>query len=194
MMRVGLFGGSFNPVHIGHLIIGSHIASSDEVDEVWFVLSPTNPLKVNAEFENISEHHRLNMLKIALESIDNPKIKLCDIELSMPRPSYTINTLTELKRQHPDILFKWIIGSDNLHKFDNWKATDEILDNFGLLVYPRPGEIAPLIQSGKIKQINAPMLDISSTMIRDGIKARKDMSCCLPYGVSKYIKLHNLYD
>ena len=135
-MRIGVFGGSFNPVHIGHVMLASYLKQFEGFDEVWLMLSPLNPLKANST-ELIPDVTRLKMLDIALKGAEG--IKVSDIELSMPRPSYTINTLRYLAKRYPRHTFKLIIGSDNWKIFSQWKDSEAIIRDFGVVVYPRPG-------------------------------------------------------
>ncbi len=186
---IGILGGSFNPVHIGHMILASYIAQWGYVDKVWLTLSPANPLKDPQSL--IPDLKRLAMLNMATRVVSN--VETCDIELSMPRPSYTINTLDTLVRLHPSKRFKLIIGSDNWRIFDQWRDHQRILDKYGVIVYPRPGyEIERLAVDG-MEIAHAPLVDISSTFIRDAIAKGKDCSLFLPHGVFKYISDNKFY-
>lgn len=187
---IGLLGGSFNPVHIGHLILASYLTQWDVVDQVWLNLSPRNPLKEPGAL--LPDLKRLEMLTIAAKGLKN--IDICDIELSMPRPSYTINTLDLLRERYPDFRFKLVIGSDNWRIFDKWRQCERILDEYGVIVYPRPGY--PIVREHAIglEVVDAPMVDLSSTFIRRAIAAGKDMSYFLPPGVYQYIVENNLYE
>lgn len=189
-MTVGIFGGSFNPVHIGHLMLASYMQQFGGFDEVWLMLSPLNPLKSNPE-ELIPDITRLRMLELAIG--DTPGIAVNDIELSMPRPSYTINTLRYLSKRYPRHNFKLIIGSDNWKRFGEWKESEEIIENYGVVIYPRPGYPVGTIYDAGVEVVNAPVADISSTFIRRGIARGKDMRFFLPQGVYDYIKTHQLY-
>ncbi len=192
MKHIGIFGGSFNPVHIGHTMLASFIGQFTDLDEVWMTLSPLNPLKQNRD-ELIDDCSRLDMLKIAVEGCDY--IEVCDIELSMPRPSYTIDTLTLLQNRYPDYRFSIIIGSDNWINFSRWKDYDIILERFGVIVYPRPGyDITEKLDSPNVSFMNdAPIIEISSSFIRKSISEGKNMNYFLPSGVYKYITDHSLY-
>lgn len=192
MKTIGLYGGTFNPVHLGHTIIAGYIAEVTEIDEVWFVLSPLNPMKSDNDLTD-KENHRLHMLQLAINQYNTDKIKLCDIELSLPRPSYSINTLTKLKELYPEFNFRWIIGSDNWQIFKSWKDADKILKDFGLIIYPRAGY--DIIESlpDTVLLIQAPIIEISSSIIREGIKNNKNMDYFLSENVNKYISLHHLY-
>lgn len=186
---IGILGGSFNPVHVGHMMLASYLAQWDYVDEVWLTLSPRNPLKNPAEL--LPDTRRLAMLSLAVRS--TPKVDICDLELSMPKPSYTINTLRALKKKFPDRRFKLIIGSDNWRVFDQWREYKAILEEFGVLVYPRPGYPVDLKYVDGMEVVNAPQAFISSSFIRGAIAKGKDMNCFLPPGVYKYIVDNKLY-
>ena len=187
--RIGIFGGSFNPVHSGHMMLASYIAQTGEVDEVWMVMSPCNPLKDGVEMA--SESDRLNMLNLACEDVDF--LKVSDIELSLPRPSYTIDTLKALRKLHPDIDFRLIVGSDNLAIFDKWKDSETILNEYGLIVYPRPDYSIDDFHDERVTIVDAPVLQISSTFIRQAISDGKDMNFFVPQKVYQYIRNHKLY-
>lgn len=185
---VGILGGSFNPVHIGHTILASYLVQWGYVDKVWLTLSPRNPLKDQSAL--LPDTKRLAMLKIALKDARN--IDLCDLELSMPRPSYTINTLELLTKRYPDRQFRLIIGSDNWAIFDRWRDHQRILDEFGVIVYPRDGYPVDHFVDG-MEVVKAPLVDISSTFIRNAVARGRDVNFFLPAGVFKYITDHKLY-
>jgi len=189
-MRIGVLGGSFNPVHIGHMMLASYLKQFEGFDEIWLMLSPLNPLKANSA-ELIPDVVRLRMLDIALKDADG--IKVSDIELSMPRPSYTINTLRYLAKRYPRHSFKLIIGADNWKIFSQWKDAQTIIDDFGVMVYPRPGYPLSTIYDVGVEVVKAPTADISSSFIRSSIARGKDMNYFLPAGVYDYIKSNNLY-
>lgn len=189
-MTIGILGGSFNPVHIGHLMLASYMQQFAGFDEVWLTLSPLNPLKASSD-ELIPDIIRLRMLELAVG--DTKGLNICDYELSMPRPSYTINTLRYLVKRYPGRDFRLIIGSDNWKVFDQWKDHEAIKSDFGVVVYPRPGyPVGPIYDYG-VDLVNAPMADISSTFIRKSISRGKDMNYFLPQGVYEYIKHNRLY-
>lgn len=188
-MVTGILGGSFNPVHIGHMMLASYLAQWGYVDEVWLTLSPLNPLKSPAGL--LPDTKRLAMLTLACRNATG--IDICDLELSMPRPSYTINTLRTLRERYPDMRFKLIIGSDNWQNFSKWREWQAILDEFGVIVYPRPGYPVGNRYADGIEVVDAPQVHISSTFIRDAIARGKDMNCFLPSGVFKYIIDNKLY-
>lgn len=186
---VGVFGGSFNPVHSGHMMLASYIAQFGDVDSVMLMLSPCNPLKKGKSMASDSD--RFNMLLTACN--DSDCVYASDLELSMPRPSYTIDTLRRLEHDNPGVRFKLIIGSDNWAIFNQWRASEEILDRFGVIVYPRRGYPVSATNDSRVQLIDAPMIDISSTFIRNSISLGKDMNYFLPSGVYDYICQHNLY-
>ncbi|MDE7124877.1 MAG: nicotinate (nicotinamide) nucleotide adenylyltransferase [Muribaculaceae bacterium] len=195
MPTVALMGGSFNPVHTGHMMVAQYVAQwCDGIDRVMMVLSPMNPLKTDMKAP-ASDKARMDMLEIAAGSSDG-LIDVSDIELSMPRPSYTIDTLNLLSSKYPDTEFRLIIGSDNWNNFDKWKNADEIIDRFGLIVYPRPGYPPVSIPDNlkdKVMIIDAPVADISSTWIRNAIACGRRVNFFLPPGVYEYIEAESLY-
>ncbi len=189
-MKVGLFFGSFNPIHIGHLVIANSMVELEYVDEVWFVVSPQNPFKHIDSLLN--ENDRLRLVELAI--MDNPVFKVDDIEFNLPKPNYTYVTLSKLRELHPDHRFDLIMGEDNLADFTNWHQFEEILDHHRLLVYPRPfskGSI--LLNHPKVKKVEAPLFEISATFIREAIKKNKSVKYLLQEEVEKYIKFKGLY-
>ena len=190
-MEVGLFFGSFNPIHIGHLIIAQTVLEYADLHEVWFVVSPQNPLKKNKSL--LHEFDRLDMVRLAIE--DNPGFRECDIEFSMPRPSYTVDTLAYLHEKHPAFKFKLIIGGDNLSIFPKWKNSQKILAEYGVIVYPRPGSSDKLhLDHPNIKLVEAPLMSISATFIRKCIREGKSIKYLVPDKVDECIKSRNLYE
>ncbi len=189
-MNIGILGGSFNPVHVGHMMLASYMCHFGGFDEVWLMLSPLNPLKVNSS-ELIPDVTRLKMLEIAIGN--TPGIQVCDIELSMPRPSYTVNTLRYLAKRYPRHTFRLIIGSDNWKIFSQWKDSEMILSEFGVVIYPRPGYPIGTVYDDGADVVNAPTADISSTFIRNAVARGKNMEFFLPRGVYDYIKSNKLY-
>lgn len=186
---VGIMGGSFNPVHAGHMMVASYIAQTARLDEVWLSLSPANPLKQRDD--STTDAERLDMMRIAVNS--TPGLGVTDIELSLPHPSYTLRLLDTLAERYPDTDFSLIIGSDNWLVFDKWRDPERILSDYGVIIYPRPGfDITAPLPAGATT-VNAPTVDLSSTFVREAIKNRLDMNYFLPTGVYKYIKEHNLY-
>lgn len=189
-MKIGLFFGSFNPIHVGHMVIANYMAEFTDLDKIWFVVSPHNPLKNKASL--LPDHHRLQLVKLAIG--DNIKYKASDIEFKLPQPSYTIVTLAHLKEKHPKHDFALIIGGDNLLTFHKWKNHEEILKNHELYVYPRPNEnLGQWENHPKVKIVPAPLMDITSTFIREGIKNKKDVRYFLPEKVAVYIEEMHFY-
>ena len=186
---IGLLGGSFNPVHIGHMMLASYLAQWGYVDRVWLSLSPRSPLKDGDAL--LPDLKRLAMLAIAAKAA--PLLDICDIELSMPRPSYTINTLEVLRDRYPDLRFKLVIGSDNWRIFDRWRESQRILDEFGVIVYLRHGYPVETRHVDGLEVVDAPIVNLSSTFVRDSIAGGRDMSYFLPAGVYKYICDNKLY-
>lgn len=188
---IGILGGSFNPVHAGHMMLASYLQQFAGLDAVWLTLSPLNPLKSHPD-ELIPDMQRLEMLKIATRDAGEG-IGVCDIELSMPRPSYTIDTLRLLARRYRRKQFKLIIGSDNWRIFEQWKDYEAILEEFGVIVYPRPGYPVPNRYEDGMEVVDAPQNTLSSTFVRRAIARGKDMNFFLPPGVFTYIKENGIY-
>ncbi|GAB5523318.1 MAG: nicotinate (nicotinamide) nucleotide adenylyltransferase [Roseivirga sp.] len=190
-MRIGLFFGSFNPIHIGHLVIADVMATHTDLDQVWFVVSPQNPFKSSRSL--LHEFDRLKMVELAIA--DNYKLKAVDVEFHMPRPSYTADTLAYLSDKHPDHEFRLIIGEDNLVHFHKWKNYHSILDHYGLYVYPRPDVNKDKIQvsNDNIQYVSSPMLDISATFIREAIKNQRSVRYLLHESVIGYIEQKKFY-
>lgn len=184
----GILGGSFNPVHHGHLMLASYLVQWGYVDNVWLTLSPRNPIKGPEGL--IPDTKRLTMLELALKGAY--RLDICDIELSMPTPSYTINTLDTLAAKYPGRRFKLIIGSDNWNIFDRWREHQRILDDYGVIVYPRPGYPVDKFVDG-MEVVSAPTVNISSTFIRQAIARGRNMRYFVPDAVYKYIIDHKLY-
>ena len=188
--RVGIMGGSFNPVHIGHLMLASYIRREYGLDSVKLVLSPLNPLKENPS-SLLPDDVRLHMLRLACSEVDF--LEASDVELELPRPSYTINTLRHLSAVYPDTDFFLIIGADNWQIFDRWRSADEILRDYGIIVYPRPGYEIDIRKSHNVSFSNAPTFDISSTFVRNLIATGGDTAYYVTEKVRKYIIDNNLY-
>ncbi len=189
--RIGIYSGSFNPIHLGHLKLAKYLTENELVDEVWFVVSPCNPLKNQSDL--VDEYIRLEMLVFAIQN--EPKFKASDVEFTMPIPSYTIDTLQLLTLQHRNCQFSLIIGSDNALVFEQWKNYNQILNKFPILVYPRKGydfiEVAE--KYPQMQLLPTPYHDISSTQIRNFIKQKQDVSQWLHPVVNEFIKDNNLY-
>ncbi len=183
-MKIGLFFGSFNPIHIGHLIIAEHIAGNTDLDEVWFVVSPQNPFKKKTSL--LSEYDRLHLVNIAIEG--NEKLKASDIEFKLPQPSYTIDTLMYLKEKHKQHQFALVMGSDNLENLHKWKNADILFKEYPFYVYKRP-EHTDLknAEKAKVTFLDAPQLKISATFIRKSIQAGKSVKYVLTDKVLKEI-------
>ncbi|PLX19119.1 MAG: nicotinic acid mononucleotide adenylyltransferase [Marinilabiliales bacterium] len=189
-MKVGLYFGSFNPIHIGHFAIANYMIEFSDLDELWFVISPHNPLKKKNSLLN--EYDRLKLVELAIG--DNNKIKACDIEFRLPKPSFTIDTLTYLSERNPTYSFVLIAGTDNFQSFHKWKNYEEILKHYEFYIYPRPGsDLGDYKSYENIKLINAPLMEISSSFIRESIKNNHDIRYFLPNEVYDYILKMNLY-
>ncbi len=186
---IGILGGSFNPIHMGHLMLAEYLTQWGYVDKIWLTLSPLNPLKDASGL--LPDMKRLAMMSLATKGATG--IETCDIELSMPRPSYTIDTLDLLSKRHKSKRFKLIIGSDNWRIFDQWRDHQRILDEYGVIVYPRPGYPVDSVYVDGMEVVDAPTVNISSTFIRDAIIRGKDMTYFLPPSVFKYIRDNKLY-
>lgn len=188
--KIGLFFGSFNPIHIGHLIIANAMAENTDLKKVWLVVSPQNPLKPSKGL--LHEFDRYDMAKAAVA--DHYKIEVSDVEFHLPKPSYTIHTLVHLHEKYPDKEFKVIVGEDNLESFAKWKNYEQILEHYGLYVYPRPHVTnSHLNRHPNVKMVEAPLLDISATYIRDCIKSNKSIRYLVPESVETMIRLKGFY-
>lgn len=189
-MKIGLFFGSFNPIHVGHLIIAETMATSTDIDRVWFVVSPQNPFKKNNSL--LHEFDRLTMVERAIA--DNFRLQTSDIEFSLPKPSYTVDTLTILGEKYPEHEFVLIMGEDNLVQFQNWKNYEKILEYFNLYVYPRPNTPEhPYKNHPKVKFVEAPLLDISATYIRKRLAEEKGITYLVTEPVEALIRLKKYY-
>lgn len=189
-MKIGLFFGSFNPIHIGHMIIANYMANHTYLDKVWIVVSPQNPLKDKSIL--INTYDRLEMCKLAFN--DDINIQVSDIELQLPQPSYTIDTLAYLKEKHPEHEFSLIMGADNLNTLKKWKNYEIILRDYKILVYPRPKENTSEFEHHPNVQITqTPIMEISSTFIRNAIKDKKNIRYFLPDNVLSFIESKSLY-
>lgn len=187
---VGLFFGSFNPIHAGHLMIAQYLSNFTSLTEVWLVVSPQNPLKNKKSLANA--YDRLEMAKLATEKSE--KIKVSDIEFNLPKPSFTVDTLTYLKEKYPNKEFAVIMGSDNLSSFKKWKNYEVILNNYFIYVYPRPGFEANEFENHPNIHITAtPLMEISSTFVREAIKKNKSIQYFVPDAVIEFIEAKGLY-
>jgi nicotinate-nucleotide adenylyltransferase len=202
MKKVGLYFGTFNPIHVGHLIIANYMADYTELNEVWLVVSPQNPFKEKASL--LADYHRLTLVKIAVE--DNAKVKVSDVEFNLPKPSYTINTLVHLKEKYPDIDFSLIMGEDNLRTLHKWRNHEIILSNHDIYVYPRVLTIqekedlkihrtnSKLANHERVIKVDAPVMKLSSSFIRKAIKDKRDVRYLLTEPVNKYIEEMHFYE
>lgn len=194
-MKIGLYFGTFNPIHVGHLIIANHMAEHADLDQVWMVVTPHNPLKKKSTL--LADHQRLEMVFLATE--DFSKIKPSDIEFKLSQPNYTVNTLVHLEEKFPEHTFSLIMGEDNLRSFHKWKNYEAILSHHDIYVYPRiatttdAGENSIFKNHPKIHLIDAPVVEISSTSIRENIKKGKNVLPLLPSKVWEYIDHNNFY-
>ncbi len=189
--KVGLYFGSFNPIHIGHLIIAEYIVEHSDLEEVWFILSPNSPYKTQSQLLN--EKQRYYMLNLAIEEV--ARFKASDVEFRLPRPSYTHHTLAMLREQHPQIEFAIIMGEDNLRTLPKWKNSSYIIENFPVYVYPRNTELAAevLPAGAQIHIVTAPKIELSSSLIRESIKEKRRIHFMLPPKVAAFIDDMNLY-
>lgn len=189
-MKIGLFFGSFNPVHSGHMVIAQYMAEFSDLDQVWMVVSPQNPLKPAASL--LQDYQRLHLVELAIG--DYNKLKVSKIEFELTKPSYTIHTLAYLREKYPQHQFALIMGADNLETFHKWKDYETILEDHDIYVYPRPGSDGGNLKSHtRVKWTEAPLMQISSTFIRNAIKNKKDVSFMLPSAVWSYIEEMNFY-
>jgi nicotinate-nucleotide adenylyltransferase len=197
MAKIGLYFGSFNPIHIGHIAIAGYMIEFAGLDQVWFIVSPHNPLKNKETL--LADHHRLYMAQLGIG--DNDRLKASDIEFKLPVPSYTIDTLTYLKEKYPKNEFCLVMGEDNLYTLHKWKNANALVREYHIYVYPRPDSVKPsstlldqILSTSIIHHVKAPLMDISGTFIRNGIKKGKDMSYFLPPAVWKYIREMHFYE
>lgn len=197
MKKIGLFFGSFNPIHIGHLILANYILENSDMDELWFVVSPQNPFKDKKSL--LADHNRLDMVQLAVKNY--PKMRASNVEFSLPKPSYTIDTLTYLKEKYPNYSFALIMGEDNLDSLPKWKNAEKLMSDYQIIVYPRTfeGGTSTSLSVSKIKNqeniniINAPIIELSATEIRKMIKEGKNVRPMLPPEVFEYLDGSSFY-
>ena len=183
MIKTGIYSGSFNPIHIGHLALANWLCEYTDMDELWFVLTPHNPLKKRADL--MCDAQRLQMVKAAVEGY--PKFKVSDFEFRLPQPSYTIHTLTALQEQYPDRMFQFIMGADSWADIERWKDYQSLLDRFPVRIYPREGFDIVINRVGiDIQQVEAPLIEVSSTFIRQAFSQGKDVRFFLPEAIRPY--------
>ncbi|WKS95552.1 nicotinate (nicotinamide) nucleotide adenylyltransferase [Riemerella columbina] len=193
MKKIGLFFGSFNPIHIGHLILANYILEHTDMDELWLVVSPQNPFKEKKSL--LADHNRLEMVELAIQHY--PKMRASNIEFALPQPSYTIDTLAYLHEKYPDYHFSLIMGEDNLAHLHKWKNAEKLVSEHQIIVYPRlfDGNSAdyPYAQHPNIHQVSAPVIELSATEIRQMIKAHKNVRPMLPPEVFAYLDGSSFY-
>lgn len=188
-MKVGLYFGSFNPIHTGHCIIANHILSHSGLNQVWFVVSPQNPFKVSSGLLN--EYHRLHLVRTAIG--DEAGLKASDVEFNLPKPSYTIDTLAHLDARYPEYEFSVIMGSDSYQNFHKWKNAEMIVRHYSLIVYQRPGYPIEGTVPANVTILEAPLLQISATHIRETIRAHRSIRYLVPDQVKEEIERNGYY-
>lgn len=190
-MKTGLYFGSFNPIHIGHLAIASFMIEFTDLKQLWFVVSPQNPLKEKRSL--LKDYHRLEMVRLAVEEDD--RFRASDIEFKLPTPSYTIDTLTYLEEKHPGKEFQLVMGADGLRTFHKWKHADLIVQKYHRLIYPRPGELVDAsVDLQNATLVKAPLMEISSSFIRNAIRDGKDMRHLVPAKAYQYMREMHFYE
>ncbi|MBR4265273.1 MAG: nicotinate-nucleotide adenylyltransferase [Bacteroidales bacterium] len=189
-MKTGLYFGSFNPIHNGHLMLANYLVEYSELDYLWFVISPQNPFKQKESL--LPDYQRLELVNRAIEGYK--KFQACDIEFSMPKPSYTIDTLTYLKEKYPTREFYLIMGTDNLERLDRWKNSEQIVENYHIIVFPRNGsDGGPMKNHPNITLVNTPIIEVSSTFIRESIQNGNDVRFFMPEKAWEYLDEMNFY-
>lgn len=190
MKKIGIYSGSFNPIHHGHVMLANYLVEFSDLDELWFVVSPQNPLKKKEDL--LDDDERLKMVQLAVG--DDPRFCVSDIEMHLPTPSYTINTMAALSEQYPDCQFVFICGMDSLQNFRNWREYQKILDNYELLVFPREGyDGGDLVDYPSVSILKTPILEISSTFIRQCIKEGRDVRHFMPEKAFNYLMQNRFY-
>jgi nicotinate-nucleotide adenylyltransferase len=188
--RIGLFFGSFNPIHVGHLIIASQVVEQTDRDEVWFVVSPQNPFKRKDSL--LDQRQRLHLVRLAIG--DDDRLRASDVEFGLPVPSYTVDTLAHLGERHPAHDFALIMGSDNLQSLPKWKNAPVLLDRYRMLVYPRPGfDGGALREHPAVRWLDLPLLQISATFVRQAIAEGRSTRYLLPDPVYRYVEEMGFY-
>ena len=191
MKKVGIYSGSFNPIHHGHIMLANYLVEFSDLDELWFVVTPQNPLKKREDL--LDDDERLRMVQLAVG--DDPRFFVSDIEMHLPTPSYTIHTLTALSGQHPDCQFVFICGMDSLQNLKNWREYQKILDNYELLVFPREGyDGGDLVNYPSVTILKTPIVEVSSTFIRNCVKEGRDVRHFMPEKVFLYMREHHFYE
>jgi nicotinate-nucleotide adenylyltransferase len=188
-MKIGLYFGSFNPIHTGHLIIANHILNETDLQKIWFMVSPQNPFKKSESLLN--EYDRLHLVQKAIEGDD--RLKASDIEFNLPKPSYTVHTLAYLLEKYPTYQFSIIMGSDGFQNLDKWKNAEVIIRDYPILIYERPGFKVDKTFGARVQVMNAPLLEISATYIRRLIKEGKSIKYLVPAGVEEEISSFNFF-
>jgi len=188
-MHIGLYFGSFNPVHTGHLIVANHVVNHTEIDKIWFVVSPHNPLKDSHSLLN--EYDRLHLVNLAIE--DNNKFRASNVEFHLPKPSFTIDTLTYLTEKFPLERFSVVLGSDSFRNMNRWKNFEQLISRYSFVVYNRPGFEIENNYGASVIILDAPLLQISSTFIRKQVKEKKSIKYLVPQQVEEYIQANRYY-
>lgn len=193
-MNIAVYGGSFNPIHIGHTSLAQSLVSQGLADEVWLLVSPLNPLKQHVTSEIAPFEHRFRMVEIAAEGLQG--VRACDFENTLPVPSYMVHTLAALQEAYPEHSFSLVVGADNWQRFSQWYRSEEILERYSLLIYRRPGyDIDGDSIAGKnIRIVDTPLYDISSTQLREAVRSHRNMDGWMPKGVKEYITENGLYE
>lgn len=188
-MKVGLYFGSFNPIHVGHLIVAQHVLDNTDMDRIWFVVSPQNPFKPSKTLLN--EYDRLDLVKLAIE--DNFGMETCDIEFKLSKPSYTVDTLAYLREKYPTHQFSVIMGSDSYQNLDKWKNSEVLINQYNFIVYPRPGFTVEPKSEKTLVLAGTPSLEISASFIRNSIKEKKSVRYLLTERICKEIEKQGYY-